>query len=402
MAAQALTAFFLLSRGKWIWASVFMALAVGFKITGVLFIPPFLFLLWYWNKGSWPRLKTAGAVLLCAMIIGAAAWNTAWALRNYAEAGYYPVEQAQRLTKSFKEKLGLRGSKSRSAVTFAEQPGQGVGGRQATSNDIREYTRKKEIIANHPGDLRIPRNFFIYGGGLLWAAFILGAVGAVLPRKFSLESSAAPRSSWWLLGVGAWYLVFTAFLVRTAPDARFFLPGLPFVLLPFCEAAVRLPKSKIWLSVLAAVAVLQVGLVLDKTHELRRVTPEIQEVIHHLKRNPPKPRRVFMYPEGNYRLFPVPHDWYLNYWLRDFWRAENDTRIEMLRRFGIGAVVIKKHLIADVDAAITDLGVYPTGFVGDLRNDPRFKKVFENQGVIIFLVPPEPEGTGEPEAHSAF
>ena len=94
-----------------------------------------------------------------------------------------------------------------------------------------------------------------------------------------------------------------------------------------------------------------------------------------------------MYPEGNYRLFPVPHEWYLDYRLREFWRADNDTRIQMLQRMGIGAVVVKKHLIAEVDPEIINLGVYPTFFVEDLRKDDRFENVFENKGVIIFKVP---------------
>jgi hypothetical protein len=50
-------------------------------------------------------------------------------------------------------------------------------------------------------------------------------------------------------------------------------------------------------------------------------------------------------------------------------------------------VVIKKHLIAEVDDAITNLGVYPTYFVRDLEKDRRFRKLFENRDVIIYGVP---------------
>jgi len=397
MAAQALTAFFLLSRGRWGWASVFMALAVGMKITGVLFIPPFLFLLWYWNKASLTVLKTAGALLLCGMIIGAAAWNTSWALRNYAEAGYYPVEQVQRLVKVMGNKVAsLKDRPNRQPTTRPGRVEQEAP--RANLAESKPFTEKKEIIANHPGDLRIPKNYLIYGGGLLWLALILGLAGHVCNRFGKTGSPVPGASSWWLVGVGVWYLTVTAVLLRTSPDARFFLPGLPFVLLPLCEGAVRLPRPKTLLALFAALSVTQAGLVLQKTYDLRNVTPEIQEAIVYLQKRPPLPRVVFMYPEGNYRLFPVRHEWYMNYWLRDFWRAENDARIKMLHHFGIGAVVIKKHLVRDVDEAIIDLGVYPTGFVQDLRNDSRFKKVFENQGVIIFLVPPAPEGTKELEA----
>jgi hypothetical protein len=83
----------------------------------------------------------------------------------------------------------------------------------------------------------------------------------------------------------------------------------------------------------------------------------------------------------------VPHEWYLKYHLRDFWRADNELRVEVLRKFRIGAVVVKKHLVAPADKDITDLGVYPDYFVKDLRKDERFRKLFENSAVVIFQTP---------------
>ncbi len=47
MTAQVVTAFYLLDRHKWLWASMFMALALGFKVTAILFFPPFFLLLTY-------------------------------------------------------------------------------------------------------------------------------------------------------------------------------------------------------------------------------------------------------------------------------------------------------------------------------------------------------------------
>ena len=83
-----------------------------------------------------------------------------------------------------------------------------------------------------------------------------------------------------------------------------------------------------------------------------------------------------MYPEGNYHL-------------REFWRADNNRRLAMLRHFQIGAIVIKKALIAPVDAHITNLGVYPDYFVKQIRKDKRFRAVFENSGVLIVELPCE-------------
>lgn len=102
--------------------------------------------------------------------------------------------------------------------------------------------------------------------------------------------------------------------------------------------------------------------------------------------NPPA-GHIFMYPEGNYRFFPAQHEWYLGYRLRDFWRADNDERLRLLKKFKVSLLVIKKYLIAPVDGHITNLGVYPVEFVEDIAADRRFAKVFENNQVIIYAVP---------------
>ncbi|MCW5211933.1 hypothetical protein VU04_03375, partial [Desulfobulbus sp. TB] len=96
-------------------------------------------------------------------------------------------------------------------------------------------------------------------------------------------------------------------------------------------------------------------------------------------------------PEGNYRLFPIPHEWYMNYHLREFWRADNDLRLKILRRFHIGTIVVKKYLVAPVDENITNLGVYPDYFVRDLQKDNRFHTVFENNAIRILRVVQVPD-----------
>ncbi len=70
---------------------------------------------------------------------------------------------------------------------------------------------------------------------------------------------------------------------------------------------------------LSAISIMQGGYVLAKTHKPRVVSIEVHEAIRYLKDNPPNPNKIFMYREGNYRLFPVGHEWYLGYRLREFW-----------------------------------------------------------------------------------
>ena len=249
--------------------------------------------------------------------------------------------------------------------------------------------QQASIIANHPGDLRIKANYFIYGGLLLWLLIPASALAAIsgLSGFFGPDPVRKKNeNSCWLWGVGLSYTIIAAVFLKTAPDARFFFPGLPFLLLPVAEHAVRLPRPKWIISLLAALAVLQGGYVLSKTYKLRKFTPELKKAVSWLQEHPPEPGKVFMYPEGNYRLFPVPHEWYMNYHLREFWRANNDLRLEVLRRFHIGAIVVKKYLVAPVDKEITNLGVYPDYFVRELRQDERFRPVFENNAVIIFTI----------------
>lgn len=134
-------------------------------------------------------------------------------------------------------------------------------------------------------------------------------------------------------------------------------------------------------------ALLQGGYVLNKTYKLRNVSAGITAGIEYLKVHKSDIGCVFMYPEGNYRLFPVQHEWYLGYRLREFWRGDSNLRIKMLSDYGIDAIVIKKHLVASVDEAITNLGVYPKGFVTDIQEDNRFVQVFDNEELSIFRVP---------------
>ncbi len=385
MAAQALTAFYLLRRGRWFWASCFMALAICFKVTAVLFFPAFFFLVMFWGVriGGW-RQGALAFVCSILLVLGST-WAMGKAVNIYAHSAFYPQEKLEIVVSVVKNRL-----KALVSHTEPEPVARIV---EKSSAAAAQYNLEKSpetaptIIANHPGDLRIKENYLIYGGLMIWLILGLSLIGSVpILRK---TKSSPTMETWWPYVVGGSFLSLTAYLTPESPDARFFLPGLPFVLLPLVERVVQLPKSKLLITVAAALALLQSGYVLNKAYNLRLVPPGILAGIDYLKLHPIKPSTIFMYPEGNYRLFPVRHEWYLGYRLRDFWRAENDKRIKMLRQFGIGAIVIKKHLIAPVDKQITNLGVYPPQFVKDLRADKRFIKSFENEELLIFLPPAE-------------
>ena len=382
LTAQILTAFYLLHRGRWFWASIFLALAISFKVTALLFYPSFFILLLYWQvkRTGWFKGFLA-AIIACLILIGTT-WQLGRAIVNYGDTYFYPLAQLEKILKKSKatlvsnfpvlsEKTGITNINTQ----LSSRPSQGV----------KKKEGKRPVIANHPGDLRVKENYLVYGGLVMWLVVLAGSIGALYCRFVGEPPPIRQRSSFWLFFVGGSYTIIAAWFLKTAPDARFFLPGLPFLLLPFVERSVRLPKPKLLITVIATLAILQGGLVLQKVYSLRSLTPDTKAAIHYLKQNLPT-GYIFMYPEGNYRYFPVQHRWYLGYRLREFWRGNNDERIEMLREHEINTIVIKKNLIAQVDQNITNLGVYPTYFVEEISEDPRFVRVYENSSVLIYEV----------------
>ena len=375
MAAQVVAGFYFLRKRRWVIASFFMCFALGLKVTAILFFPSFFICLFVWELQRRRWYKTIVVLALSLVIIGGGVLLISESLHRYAGATFYPTQKLSRLVHTVEKKI-----KPAAPAVRSSEP-----------KKVHRAVRKKEqgFMANFPGNLRIKKNYLIYGGATLWLFLLCGGIAA-MRRRFVRSSGVPDREpTAWLWFVGGSYLVAVTCLLWKTPDARFFLPGLPFVLLPVAEAIATLP-GRIWIVVLfASCSILQGGYVLAKTYHLRNVSDEIKEAISYLQENLKSPRKIFMYPEGNYRLFPAPHEWYMHYYLREFWRADNDERIAMLHKYKIGAIVVKKHLIAEVDPNITNLGVYPRSFIKDINRDSRFQKVFDNSGVTIYLTPPQ-------------
>lgn len=383
MAAQVLTAFYLLDRRRWLLASLFMAFAIGLKVTAILFFPAF-FLLLAFRLYRFSGFKKGLLIFVCSTVLVLGfTWVLGKTINSYAKASFYPQEQLEIIVYGIKDRLSNyvnnRNQSNTDEQTVSQIPQSGF------TEKTRETT--PVIIANHPGDLRIKENYLIYAGIVFWIVLGGGLLGVCCPPGRSIQAGRK-NSGLWLWLTGGSYLLLTAYLSRTSPDARFFLPGLVFILLPLAEKFVRLPKTRLLIILLVSIALLQGGYVLAKTYQLRLIPPAVTKTIAFLRENPPEPARVFMYPEGNYRLFPIPHEWYLGYRLRDFWRGSNEERIALLNTFGIGAIVIKKHLVSPVDEEITNLGVYPVSFVSEIDTDQRFEKVYENEGFLIYATPP--------------
>lgn len=384
MAAQALTAFYLLDRRKWLASTFFMAFALGLKITAMLFFPVFFMLLAY-RLVQFEGARKGALTFICALIFMLGfILGLGKTIKVFGDAEFYPEEKLKTAVSIVKNRAAeLLPDRKKIEPTKIPHP------KQPSSHKMKKTTETAPVvIANHPGDLRVKKNFLIYGGGVLWFV-LLGALCSLFLSETGLGEMTISKDEstigLWLTGGS--YILLTAWLSRTAPDARFFIPGLIFILLPLTERFVKLPWQKPLISLVVSISLVQGGLVLAKTYKTRTITPATRAVISYLSDNLPTPQRVFMYPEGSYRFFPVEHNWYLGYRLRDFWRSDNDARIEMLHHFGIGAIVIKKYLISEVDENITDLGVYPVEFVEEIHHDSRFILEYENPEYIIYRTP---------------
>ena len=383
MTAQAVTAFAFLDRHRWLTATLFLCFALGFKVTAIIFVPIFLLVVFFRSRHWYGTRRAIVIFLCCSCLLGGSVFALEKVMNTYGHVGYYPTSQVRKILRkaSALQKQVLTAVFSGSI----ERETANTGAQKTKIDDRKESWR----LVNFPGNLRNPVNYLLYGGIVLWLICLIGVLQPLWQRCFVGNGKALPSasSSWWLFLVWGWYTAVTAVMMWATPGARFFLPAIPFLLLPMVENALRLPFKKILVLLIAVLTIMQSGYVLAKISRLRGVDPGLQETINYLQEDLPVPARIFMYPEGNYRLFPVPHEWYFGGHLREFWRADNTTRIKMLHSYYIGAIVIKKQLVAPVDKQISNVGVYPDYFVRQLKKDPRFSLVFENKATMIFQVP---------------
>ncbi len=381
-AAQIVWAFACLVRGRWMWGALFLALALNIKENAVLFLPGYgLSMLWVF-RGQWRKLLRSVCVTACVVLLSCGI--AVAALRSEGHT-YFPLQNLTELT----NRVVVNARSHLAARRAAEVP---EAARKRQRHGCGKEPRPLSlysagVVANHPGDLRCPKNWLIYGGGILPLALLGSLLAAVLPRKRRTSIPCGTRAGMGVFAcAGVSYLGLTYYMLRTSPDARFFYPGIVLCALPVAASLTRLPFRRVWFPLLCAASLIQSSGVLAKTYSLRRVPKGILETIAYFEENPPTLDRIFMYPEGSYQLFSLEHDWYLGNRLLSFWAADNDARLHVLRNREIGAIVIKKHLIADDERAAHNLGSYPISFVRDIRNDPRFERVLDNDAAEVYRV----------------
>jgi len=146
-----------------------------------------------------------------------------------------------------------------------------------------------------------PINWLIYPGPLLWLTLLSAGI-------FMLKNRHLPQQNkqvYHFFFAGVFYCVCALLLLgKNALDFRYFMPALPFLLIPVAHLSTNAMRFKIVLVLFLILAGAQTTSVLKKTHNLRHISSDMEEVISFLEANPILGTCIFMYPEGNYRLFP--------------------------------------------------------------------------------------------------
>lgn len=380
--ANIVTSFFFLQKRKFWLSHIFMGIALSLKITVFVLLPAYFLCVLFLYLRSEPAWKSVSRMLISLMVISLLCVPMAVALKKCGFS-YYPVAAVEQ----YLSKLGFK----RNSVEFngeqarAAQVPQQAGAVEVPSIPDMSVNRVdpepvRPEICNHPGDLRIPANWIVYFGGVWWILILSGVAGMVRLLSYDRHNISVE----WPLAVGLWAVFAIAFHMRAAPDARFFLPAVPFLLVGLRPPVERMKWRGFWICCLLFICILQSGAVLGKVVRLRSLSPGMKEAIDHEKESRHGVVNYFMYPEGHERYLPGVVDWYIGFELRDFWRGNNDERIRLLKKYGLNVVVIKKARVRDVDAYTIDLGLYPASFVRDIEEDSRFVKSFENDSVIIY------------------
>lgn len=408
-AAQILTSFAFLRRKRIVAAAVFLAVAFCVKVSMLLFLPGFAlaFIFIAWRD---VRSLLIGSAASLAIVFLAA--TLSWAALNSQGHEYYPLENLKLIYKRyFPESEEVVSASTSGNASSSKKPADKriakPADRSSDTSAVKQTERLSDkpvdkpterpvslyaanVIAHHPGDLRQPINWIMYGGGVLAGLLLtpLFMFPALRDPRDAIENDAEIKKTIVFCIMGALpSLVLTYSLLRTSPDARFFYAPLVLLFPVLTRPLVRFRFRKVWLPLFLIAALLQVVGVLYKTHSLRHIPAGLQETISAVESHLPMGGTVFMYPEGSYRLFTVKHDWYLGYELRDLWRGDNDSRIKLFEKYGINAVVVKHHLVGEIDEDMHNLGVYPQFFVDQLKEDSRFPVLFQNDYATVFGVP---------------
>ncbi len=233
----------------------------------------------------------------------------------------------------------------------------------------------------YPGDIRVPANWIIYPGGVIWLAVIAG-----IGRCWSqLKTGKLNHPAFLCLVIALSYLLPTYILGRASPDFRYFLPGIPFLIFALVWWLAEFKYCKILLFLLAVAGLLQTTAVCYKLYTMRMLGPEFEEVIRVLEPRKNeisnKEYKIFMYAE-KWRFLPYEPCWLIS---TDAWKADNDRQLyDLLRNNNIAFIGIDKSKVSPIGSSAVDVRIYPASFVNMINSSRLFIKLCDNPQYTIY------------------
>ena len=240
--------------------------------------------------------------------------------------------------------------------------------------------------ANCPGNLIYLKNWAIYTGVVFWVAFI-AAVAATRTRYRRIHKRGVWRNSGFISFFFA-TLFITQMTIMLHPfyDIRYFFQGIPFVIYSVVFLARKILLRPICFWGVTALALAQIAFVEYNILLIRTPSAELKETLEFFKENTGKNetlegRKVLMYPEANFRFFPLEVVW-ANVHI-EMEKASPEQRPDIIIKHNISYVVVKKYLLNDADNDLDRLTGFSRRFVREIVDDPLLTVVFENRQFIV-------------------
>jgi hypothetical protein len=233
----------------------------------------------------------------------------------------------------------------------------------------------------YPGDIRVPANWIIYPGGIIWLAVCAG-LGSFWSQ---LRSGKLNHPAFLCLVIALCYLIPTYILGRASPDIRYFLPGIPFLIFALVWWLSRYKYCKLLLITLAIIGSLQTGAVCYKLYTMRMLGSDFESVVKVLENRKTdisnKNNKIFMYAE-KWRFLPYEPQWTIS---TEVWKKQTDRDVyDLLKINNIAFIGIDKSKVSPIGSSAVDVRIYPTTFIALLNSSQLFIKLCDNSQYTVY------------------
>ncbi|MBN1687610.1 MAG: glycosyltransferase family 39 protein [Candidatus Omnitrophica bacterium] len=350
-AAFLILSFLFLLRRKIAFSAVFFALACLFKITVLLFLPAWMFImLWDKRHGFWERSRQFVFFVIPSAVLmsGEMLWRKSHlgATRLLQGAGH-TVNHL-----SFWEALKRRVL-------------------------LQDWGLLLESYSN--SSLLNLMDVLKYFGVPLLILIVMYFLMRQIPKK--------RHSVLWMPIIV--YLLGFCYIFHPASDIRYLLVLVPFLGILAATVAVKLMSRFLLRVLLVSLCLFQMGGAAVYVAQKRQVTPGIQEGFDFIQETVPEGTLVIYSEMIILEKTNRGYVW-ANHLFRDqlrklFWGDDKKEVIDFMMDQNIRYLAVKKDRIYD-DSNRHHFGGYPQSFVKQLGAIPYFKKVFENDEMAVWFI----------------